>query len=151
MLSASPLSTSFLSFPHSHPHPHLSHFCTSPSPLHLHLVHVNRSQERSPSRSSSQPQQLQPQPQQQQQPQPDLISPKTCACFPAIWADWADMQTAGMVLMGYAAFGVIICLTNGPWALKAHTDRYTRLHPLVHVLGIVPPMVGGLVCKPFIM
>eukprot|EP00285_Hemiselmis_virescens_P011583 CAMPEP_0173387112 /NCGR_PEP_ID=MMETSP1356-20130122/9655_1 /TAXON_ID=77927 ORGANISM="Hemiselmis virescens, Strain PCC157" /NCGR_SAMPLE_ID=MMETSP1356 /ASSEMBLY_ACC=CAM_ASM_000847 /LENGTH=101 /DNA_ID=CAMNT_0014343599 /DNA_START=95 /DNA_END=403 /DNA_ORIENTATION=+ len=67
------------------------------------------------------------------------------------WADWRDEATVAMILAGYVAFAIIISLTTGPWALKAHTERYSRLHPLVHVLGVLPPLVGGIVCKPFLM
>eukprot|EP00282_Hemiselmis_andersenii_P022120 CAMPEP_0172030600 /NCGR_PEP_ID=MMETSP1041-20130122/18820_1 /TAXON_ID=464988 /ORGANISM="Hemiselmis andersenii, Strain CCMP439" /LENGTH=203 /DNA_ID=CAMNT_0012686979 /DNA_START=202 /DNA_END=813 /DNA_ORIENTATION=+ len=65
------------------------------------------------------------------------------------WGDWSNPSAVAMIVSGYASFGVIISLTTGPWALQAHSERYSRLHPLVHVLGIVPPFVGGLVCKPF--
>mmetsp|Transcript_43491 Transcript_43491/g.106399 ORF Transcript_43491/g.106399 Transcript_43491/m.106399 type:complete len:195 (-) Transcript_43491:4-588(-) len=84
----------------------------------------------------------------------DVALGRTCCLYYIIstsyWSSWS-MHDTSLILGGYAAFGIIIGLTTGKQALVAHTDRYTRLHPLVHILGIIPPMVGGIVCKPFIM
>ena len=52
---------------------------------------------------------------------------------------------------GYAAFAIIIFLTTGPFALEANSPSYDRYHPLVHVLGVIPPAVGGILCKPFFL
>ena len=54
-------------------------------------------------------------------------------------------------ILGYIAFAIIAAMTTGPFALSANSIAYDRFHPLVHILGVVPPAVGGLICRPFIM
>jgi len=83
----------------------------------------------------------------------DVALGRTCAlyyvaatCTNATW-EGTDLY---LKLSGYFAFAVIAYLTNGPASLDNWTEQYDRLHPLVHILGVIPPAVGGLICKPYI-
>lgn len=86
--------------------------------------------------------------------QVDIMLGRFCCLYYVIstsmHASWENTDLL-LKLAGYAAFAVIAFLTNGPQALVSHTPRYNQLHPLVHILGIIPPTVGGLICKPFIV
>lgn len=82
----------------------------------------------------------------------DVALGRMCAVYyvaaTATNASWAGTDLI-LKLCGYFAFAVIAYLTNGPTSLENWTEDYDRLHPLVHILGVIPPAVGGILCKPY--
>mmetsp|Transcript_45490 Transcript_45490/g.91085 ORF Transcript_45490/g.91085 Transcript_45490/m.91085 type:complete len:101 (-) Transcript_45490:98-400(-) len=83
----------------------------------------------------------------------DVTLGKICCMYyvisTAVHGSWTGVDL-WLKLLGYLAFAIIIYLTTGPQALVCHTARYNQLHPLVHILGIIPPTIGGIICKPFL-
>jgi hypothetical protein len=68
----------------------------------------------------------------------------------SIHGNWQGIDLI-LKVAGYIAFAIIAAMTTGPFALTANSPEYDRFHPLVHILGVIPPAVGGLICRPFIM
>ena len=83
----------------------------------------------------------------------DMALGRVCCLYyivaTAVNGHWQGAELV-LKLLGYLAFIIIIAMTTGPYALEANSSGYNRFHPLVHVLGVIPPFVGGILCKPFL-
>jgi hypothetical protein len=84
----------------------------------------------------------------------DVVLGRICCLYyifsTSIYGSW-DGSDLFLKLAGYLSFAIIAAMTTGPYALEAKSDAYNRYHPLVHILGVIPPTVGGILCRPFLI
>jgi hypothetical protein len=84
----------------------------------------------------------------------DIVLGRICCVYyiisTSIYGGWDGIDLV-LKLAGYLSFAIIAAMTTGPYALEAKSEAYNRYHPLVHILGVIPPTVGGVLCHPFLM